>query len=275
MADNKLTVLQKSYTHLETLLKAKAAALPKDFNQTRFLQNCMTVLQETRDIDKMHPVSIARTMLKGAFLGLDFFNRECYAIPYGNQLQFQTDYKGEIKLAKKYSIRPIKDVYAKLVREGDKFEERVIDGRQSVNFEPVPFNNGEIVGAFAVAYYADDTMIYDTMSKAEIETVRDNFSKAKNSPAWAKTPGEMYKKTILRRLLKLVEKDFDSAEQRKAYDEAADVEFDKEKPVEVSPFDGIVVDAEFEEKQEEPEDKPKTKPAKDNPCEPKLELGSK
>lgn len=275
MADNKLTVLQKSYTQLETLLKAKAAALPKDFNQTRFLQNCMTVLQETKDIDKMHPVSIARTMLKGAFLGLDFFNRECYAIPYGAQLQFQTDYKGEIKLAKKYSIRPIKDVYAKLVREGDKFEERVVDGRQSVNFEPVPFSDGEIIGAFAVVYYEDNTMIYDTMSKAEIEAIRDNFSKAKNSPAWAKTPGEMYKKTVLRRLMKLVEKDFGSAEQRKAYDESADVEFDQEKTVEVSPFDGIVVDAEFEEKQEEPvEDKPLPAP-KDNPCEPKLELESK
>lgn len=245
MSDKKALVLKNSYTQLESFLKTKSAALPKDFNETRFLQNCMTVLQETKDIEKMHPVSIARTMLKGAFLGLDFFNRECYAIPYGNQLNFQTDYKGEIKLAKKYSIRPIKDVYAKLVRDGDKFEEKVVDGQQFVNFEPVPFSNAEIVGAFAVVYYEDGTMIYDTMSKAEIESIRDNFSKAKNSPAWTKTPGEMYKKTVLRRLMKLVERDFDSAEQRKTYDDSTDVEFDKEKPVEASPFDEIVVDAEF------------------------------
>ncbi len=252
MSEKKSLVLQKSYTQLESFLKTKAAALPKDFNQTRFLQNCMTVLQETKELEKMHPVSIARTMLKGAFLGLDFFNRECYAIPYGNQLNFQTDYKGEIKLAKKYSIRQIKDVYAKLVREGDRFEEKVVNGQQFVNFEPVPFSDAEIIGAFAVVYYEDGTMIYDTMSKAEIEAIRDGFSKAKNSPAWIKTPGEMYKKTILRRLLKLVEKDFDSAEQRKVYDEAADVEFDKEKTIEASPFDEIIIDAEFEETEDKP-----------------------
>lgn len=267
MPDKKALVLQQSYSQLERFLQTKAAALPKDFNQTRFLQNCMTVLQETKDIEKMHPVSIARTMLKGAFLGLDFFNRECYAIPYGNQLQFQTDYKGEIKLAKKYSINKIKDIYAKVVREGDKFEEKVVDGKQYVNFEPIPFNNGEIIGAFAVVLFEDGSMMYETMSKAEIEAIRDNFSKAKNSLAWTKTPGEMYKKTVLRRLCKLIEKDFDSAEQRKVYEAADDMEFNKEKTVEVSPFDDIIIDAEFEdvkepeepkEQQEEPKNKPKT-----------------
>lgn len=37
-------------------------------------------------------------------------------------------------------------------------------------------------------------MMYDTMSVKEIEEVRNNFSKAKNSKAWAATPGEMYKR---------------------------------------------------------------------------------
>lgn len=252
MADNKSLVLKNAYTHLESFLQTKAAALPKDFNQTRFLQNCMTVLQETKDIEKMHPVSIARTMLKGAFLGLDFFNRECYAIPYGNQLQFQTDYKGEIKLAKKYSINKIKDIYAKVVREGDKFEEKVVDGKQYVNFEPIPFNDGEIIGSFAVVLFEDGSMMYETMSKAEIEAIRENFSKAKNSLAWTKTPGEMYKKTVLRRLCKLIEKDFDSAEQRDTYyKEVTDADFDQEKTIEVSPFDGVVIDADVVEATEE------------------------
>ena len=77
----------------------------------------------------------------------------------------------------------------------------------------------------------------------------------------------MYKKTVLRRLCKLIEKDFDSAEQRKVYEAADGMEFDKEKTVEVSPFDDIIIDAEFEdvkepeepkEQQEEPKSKPKT-----------------
>lgn len=72
--------------------------MPEKFNKQRFLQNCMTVLQDGQaDFSKCEAPTVVRTLLKGAFLGLDFFNGECYAIPYGNQCQFQTDYKGEIR----------------------------------------------------------------------------------------------------------------------------------------------------------------------------------
>lgn len=250
--DKKAMVLRQSHDQLNTFLREKVAALPKDFNQTRFLQNCMTVLQDVKDIEKMNPVSVARTMLKGAFLGLDFFNGECYAIPYGNDLNFQTDYKGEVKLAKKYSVSPIKDIYAKLVREGDFYELSIVDGKQSVTFKPEPFNNGSIKGAFAVVLYEDGSMDIEEMSTKEIEQIRKDFSKAQNSPAWTKTPGEMYKKTVLRRLTKGISLNFDSPEQDKAYKDGADVEFDKDKPktIESSPFDipeEDIHDAEFTE----------------------------
>jgi len=121
------------HSNLEKLLESKQKALPNDFNQTRFLQNCMTVLQDTKGIEKMQPLSVARTMLKGAFLGLDFFRKECYAIPYGDELNFQTDYKGDKKIAKKYSLRPIKEIFAKVVREGDLYEEKIINGALKYN----------------------------------------------------------------------------------------------------------------------------------------------
>jgi recombination protein RecT len=208
-------MLAQTHGALNKLLQSKAEALPKDFNKTRFLQNCMTVLQDTKGVEQCNPVSVARTMLKGAFLGLDFFNKECYAIPYGNSLQFQTDYKGEIKLIQKYSVNKVKDVYAKLVREGDLFEEKIVEGQQTINFTPAPFSDKEIIGAFAVCIFQDGSMLYETMSKKEIETIRDKFSKAKNSPAWTATTGEMYKKTVLRRLCKHITKDFESIEQAK------------------------------------------------------------
>lgn len=226
MADKQL-VLQETHKNLMALLVSKQEAMPKDFNQTRFLQNCMTVLQDTKDIEKCQPISIARTLLKGAFLGLDFFQKECYAIPYGSMLQFQTDYKGETKMAKKYSIRPIKDIYAKVVREGDFFEDEIKDGQQIINFKPLPFNNGKIIGTFAVVLYEDGGMEYETMSTEQIEAIRDNFSKMKNGLMWTKTPEEAYKKTVLRRLTKKIEKDFASAEQAKTYEETSDMEFKK------------------------------------------------
>ena len=222
MATSDKNYLVEIHSGLDASLDKQVDALPQNFNKQRFLQNCMTVLQDgSADFSKCAPATVVRTLLKGAFLGLDFFNGECYAIPYGDKCQFQTDYKGEIKLAKQYSSNPIKDIYAKVVREGDEFEEVITNGQQFVNFKPKPFNDGEILGAFAVCLYKDGGMIYDTMSKSEIEHTRAAFSKAANSKAWKDTPGEMYKKTVLRRLCKLIDLDFGSAEARMAFEDGS------------------------------------------------------
>jgi recombination protein RecT len=185
----------------------------------------MVVLQDTKNIDKYTPASIARTMLKGAFLDLDFFNKECYAIPYGDQLQFQTDYKGELKIIKKHSIQQVKDVYAKLVRVGDTFIEKIVNGVQTIDYTPKLFNNEEIIGVFAVCFYADNSMVYETMSIEEVEKVRDNYSKQPKGQAWKESFGEMAKKTVLRRLKKWIPIEFKNSEQYQAYEDASDAEF--------------------------------------------------
>lgn len=225
-------VLKETNNMLTTMLDREAAALPKGFNTLRFKQNALAVLNDL-DISRMkgQEFNLAKCIMKGAYLGLDFFNKECYVITYGGHPQFMTDYKGEEKLCKKYSINPIKDIYAKLVRDGDFFEEYIDGGKQLVNFKPVPFNTNAIIGAFAVVYYKDGSMAYETMSRAEIEYIRDNFSKQKNGQAWNKSFGEMAKKTVLRRLCKHIELDFDSIEQNKAWEESSDSEF-KNEPVE-------------------------------------------
>lgn len=251
MSDKLLVI----HNNLEKLLESKREAMPSSFNKTRFLQNCMTVLQDTNGIADCNPVSVARTMLKGAFLGLDFFNKECYAIPYKGQIEFQTDYKGEVKLAKKYSTKAVSEIYAKVVRVGDDFSEEIVDGKQTVHFKPVPFNNGDIVGAFAVVIFQDGSMQYDTMSAEEIEKIKVNFSRKSNktgeySKAWVVTPGEMYRKTVLRRLCKNIDLDFDTIEQRQAFEDAGDMDFNQEiKPQQQSPLnpEPVIIEAEFTE----------------------------
>lgn len=240
MVNNQLAVIHKN---LNSLLESKKEAMPTSFNKTRFLQNCMTVLQDTKGIENCDAASVARTMLKGAFLGLDFFNKECYAIVYGGNVQFQTDYKGEKKLAKKYSVRPIKDIYAKLVRKDDVFIEEIKDGQQTIQFKPIPFNDGEIIGAFAVALFEDGGLVYEVMSSAEIEQTRKNYSKQANGQAWTKSTGEMYKKTVLRRLCKNIELDFDTIEQKEAFEDGGDLDLNKG-PEQQSPLNNVV-DADF------------------------------
>lgn len=227
-----LTTIQNG---IESELAENIKAIPEGFNRQRFALNCVAVLKDKlKDWNGIEPSSVVATFAKGAYLGLDFFNGECYAIPYGGAVQFQTDYKGEIKLCKKYSKNPIKDIYAKNVRKGDLFEERIEDGKQTITFKPVPFSNEPIIGTFAVVLFKDGTMIYDTMSVEEIEEVRNAFSKAKNSKAWEKTPGEMYKKTVLRRLCKLIDLDFD-VKQQQAFNDGGDFSFE-DRVVEEAPI---------------------------------------
>lgn len=209
-------------------LDSVSDALPKDFNKARFVQNALALVNENPNIAKYGQQKIMAGLLKGAYLGLDFYSKECYLVPYGNDLNYQTDYRGAKKLAKKYSIRPIKDIYAKLVHEGDLFEEKIVDGDQSFDFKPKPFNDGKIIGAFAVVLYTDGGMAYDTMSLADLENTRKS-SKASNSPAWKNFTGEMYKKTVLHRLCKHIELDFENPTQQNMFLSGMEIETDQQK----------------------------------------------
>lgn len=240
---------------IENELKANAQALPEGFNKQRFILNCVSLLKSNlSNYNNISPESVWAAFAKGAYLGLDFFNGECYAIPYKGEVNFQTDYKGEIKLAKTYSRNPIKDIYAKNVRERDFFEEIIESGNQSINFKPIPFSTESIIGTFAVVLFKDGSMMYDTMSVKEMEEIRDTFSKAKNSKAWESTPGEMYKKTVLRRLCKMIDLDFNS-KQRIAYDDAGDFDLNKATSPIVTEQPLNVFDVEYKEVKPNQEEK--------------------
>lgn len=224
--------LQNIQEALMKQIAEKMGAMPEGFNKDRFILNCITLIRDMlkdkkkrENLNGISADSIALCMIKGAFLGLDFLSGECYAIPYSGEMNFQTDYKGEIKVCKKHSIQPIKDIFAKVVREGDLYDEGVEDGKQKLTFKPLPFNNGKMIGAFAIVTFKDGSMLYESMSAEDIEGVRQNYSKAKDSDAWKKSSGEMYRKTVIRRLSKYIEKDFDKVEQLMAYDEGGGVEF--------------------------------------------------
>ncbi len=231
MKDNFRNAIEQRLT--ETLIQ-KAAQLPKNFNQTKFIQNCLTALDSTKDIENIDESTVVKGLMKGAVLGLDFMNQECYLIAYKNKdkggafdMNFQTHYKGEKKLAMLYSVKPIKEITTELVRIGDFYEYKVENNKKVINWTPQRFNKGEVEGGFSIVLFEDDSSISVEMSVSEIEQIKNIYSKAKNSPAWRDRPTEMQKKTILRSVLKNVEKSFESPEQLRAYEDASDFEFNK------------------------------------------------
>lgn len=221
----------QTFTEMMTLTLTEVKdALPSDFSIPRFVQNAVALLNNNKPLAqyaKTYGISrIKQGLLLGAYLGLDSLNQEFHLIPYGAELNFQKDYRGARKLIMKYSIRPVKDVYAMLIREGDFLEEVVEMGVRNVNFKPLPLNRGKTVGAFAVVLYEDGGVAYDVMNIDELEATRKK-SKAANAMAWKDFPGEMQKKTVLHRLSKQIPLDFANQQQKDAF--MADMAIDTEK----------------------------------------------
>lgn len=243
---------------MTTTLTEVKDALPADFSIPRFVQNAVALLNNNKPLAQYAKTygfgRIKQGLLLGAYLGLDSLNQEFHLIPYGSELNFQKDYRGARKLIMKYSMRPVKDVYAMLIREGDFLEEVVDMGVRNVNFKPLTLNRGKTIGAFAVVLYEDGGVAYDVMNIDELEATRKK-SKAANAMAWKDFPGEMQKKTVLHRLSKQIPLDFANQQQKDAF--MADVAIDTESrdySEEISdPFEdakiieGEVVDGEVKE----------------------------
>ena len=240
-------------------LDAIQDALPKDFNKARFVQNALSLLNEKPDLAKFGQAKIMAGLMRGAMLGLDFFNKEAYLVGYGSDLQYQTSYIGAQKLIKKYAIHKVKNIYAELVREDDMFETGIEANKRYVTFKPKAFNNKPVVGAFAVVEFEDGDIQVETMNMEELEAVRKK-SKMGNAGAWKDFSGEMQKKSVIRRLCKRIEIDFENPEQKQIFEADTDIATD---PVEIRDAevanDANSVDFEFEDANVRPADENMTK----------------
>ena len=225
-----------------------AEGLPANFNAVKWQLNCLAFIRENRNnFSNFSVPQIVEGLMKGAYLGLDFWNKECYLIPYGNQLQFMADWRGSIKLAKRYSTRPIKQINAKVVREGDDFQMTSESGQDSFTFKPLPFNNGKIVGAFAYVQYEDGGVEVETLNVAELDSARSQ-SKAQNSPAWKKFGSEMYRKVAIHRLCKHIPIDFELPNQQSLLMEGIDtVTTAKEQALADAEYQANAIDVEVED----------------------------
>lgn len=253
MAENEIKVTFSNM--LTDKLVSIEDALPKDFNRERFVQNTLAVLNDKPELQKINKQQLLMGLVKGAMLNLDYSNKEFYLIPYGASVQFQIDYRGMMKIAKAYSIRPIKDIQADIVREGDLINYEIKDNKPIVCFKPKLFSDAEIMGVFCKIEYEDGGITFERMSTKEVQDVRNNYSNAKNSKAWTKSFDQMMLKTCIRRALKTVELDFENYDARKTWEEESDMNFvTKNKDVEVvDPFEQapeVVVEATVVEPEE-------------------------
>lgn len=213
---------------------------------------------------------LASKLLFYAQLNLNPANNEVYIIPYslgkndkGTEvftLNFEESYLGKKKKVKKFSSDELIDAIAFLVREGDVYEPHInLFGGDTVDYEPLPFNTGKILGAVCYLKYKDETRnrIVE-MPISELEQVKEaskNKMNGKLSPAWIKWESEMYKKAVLKRALKDVNVEVDIEYQQayldtESYDDAnydLNIKEVKLPPIQEVRVDENIQEAEYEE----------------------------
>ena len=119
-------------------------------------------------------------------------------IPYGNEATLIIDYKGLVELIRRSG--DVVSVRAETVCEKDLFQ--WVDGivSHSVNFRE---DRGKIQAVYAEAVMKSGEKQSAVMTKAEVEAIRNRSRSGKNGP-WVTDFGEMAKKTVVRRLSKML-----------------------------------------------------------------------
>jgi recombination protein RecT len=183
--------------------------LPSNYSPENALQSAWLMLHDVQTRDKKPALeacsknSIAMALFKMVQLGLNPAKTQCYFIPYGNDLTMVTSYFGQVLIAKRAGL---KDVKAEVIREGEEFEFKTEqDGRKVLITHGQSFKTlgNKILGAYCIITYADGVQDMDLMTIDDIKQSWQQGATKGDSPAHKNFEGEMAKRTVTNRAIKM------------------------------------------------------------------------
>ncbi len=178
-------------------------AAPKHIDAKRMQRIALTAITKNGDLLKCDQRSFAVAVLQAAELGLEPSGAlgHAYLVPYGRECQLIISYKGMIALARRSG--EILSIEARAVYERDTFSVRYgIDA----TVEHVPYLDGDpgkLKFVYAVAKLRDGGVQIDVMNRTQIDAIRTRSRAGQKGP-WVTDYDEMAKKTVLRRLFKML-----------------------------------------------------------------------
>lgn len=181
----------------------------------RVIRAVFTAAQKNPALYECELASIYKSVLLCAQAGLipDGVTQQAHLIPYNDKRKGKVcnliiGYRGMLTLVRRSG--EIDAVWACVVRQRDEFSY----GRgTSQSIEHKPFrglDGGGLVACYAVAKFKSGNTDFEVMEGWEVDLIR-NRSGAKDDGPWATDTGEMWKKTVLRRLCKRLPQSEDSA----------------------------------------------------------------
>lgn len=196
------TVQQLNEIFTKSLPRIREALPPSmQKHAERMVRVAVGEIQRNPTLAKCSGLSILSCVVQAATLGLEIGGPmgHAYMVPYGNKATFQIGYRGMIALA--FRSGEVSGIYANVVRQKDKF--RLLSGTTpGIEHEPAVKDAGDVTGVYAVLVFKSGQIMYEYMTREEVEHHRRTYSKQPQSMLWTSAWNEAAKKTVTRRLLK-------------------------------------------------------------------------
>lgn len=202
-------------------------ALPKHLNGDRMLRLFMTCIANEPKLLQCTGASLVGSIMQLSQLGLEpGLLGQAYLLPFRNnrkntmEAQIIPGYKGLLKLAR--NSGQISTVNARAVYKQDEFEYSfgLVDKLHHIPTEE-PVTPADLTHAYAVVKMKDGGVQWEVMNRREVLEVKAG-SRAKDSGPWVTHEAEMWKKTALRRICKLLPASVE-LQTAIALDEAVDI----------------------------------------------------
>jgi recombination protein RecT len=145
----------------------------------------------------------AVTNIAAIGISLNPAKKQAYLVPRKDKICLDISYIGLLDLA--ISSGSLKWGQSALVHENDAFVLNGFDNPPTHNFNPFGKDRGPVVGVYVVVKTVDGDYLTTTMSIDETNAIRDRSESWKNGQKgpWKTDPGEMTKKTVIKRAYKL------------------------------------------------------------------------
>lgn len=177
--------------------------VPRGIDAGRLMRMALMSISKTPKLQDCTPESLFMAVCDAAALGLDCGGSlgSAYLVPYGQKCTLVVGYRGMVQLCRQSG--EIATVEARVVHAGDEFNYEfgilpVFRHRPGGTNDPK-----DITHAWAMAKFKDKNYQLEVMSREEIEKIRTR-SKAANGGPWITDYAEMCKKTVVRRLCKML-----------------------------------------------------------------------
>lgn len=219
MSENALQIIR---TTLDTpaFRNQIATALPPQVKPEKFVRVALTAIRQAPDLLKCDRTSLFGSIVTAAQLGLNLETAlgTGYLVPFRNRATLVVGYRGLLELVRRSG--QLISIEVDVIYATDRVEWILGDESKLTIDRDWQMPPGEIVGAYAIAKLKGGGIQRMVMTKAQIEAIRKKSPSA-NSPAWRDAWEEMAKKTVLRRLCKLLPMSAE-AQNAIAVDEAAE-----------------------------------------------------